>query len=222
MAKKIDRKGVKKDNVKSKKNRLNSREKICSERSSLKKNLANVRRGIGSSKINFSSLNCTSIQEVAAKSQLKLANFDANALKGSQLSKPDSSKRAYMKELTKVIKNADVILYVVDARDPMGCRNQEVENRIMSLGGKKLVLVLNKVDLIPADIASQWIKHLRKEFPTVPFRANTGNCVRQNSNPDTSRGVQYVPTGSDDLLQLLKNYSRSNEIKLAITVGIVG
>ena len=37
------------------------------------------------------------------------------------------SRRAYVKELKKVLENSDVIIEVLDARDPEGCRNKELE-----------------------------------------------------------------------------------------------
>ena len=37
------------------------------------------------------------------------------------------SRRAYFKELKKVIEAADVVVEVLDARDPEGCRNKEME-----------------------------------------------------------------------------------------------
>ena len=37
------------------------------------------------------------------------------------------SRRAYLKELKKVIEAADVVIEVLDARDPEGCRNKEME-----------------------------------------------------------------------------------------------
>lgn len=37
------------------------------------------------------------------------------------------SRKAYYRELKKVIENSDVILEVLDARDPEGCRNREIE-----------------------------------------------------------------------------------------------
>ena len=45
-----------------------------------------------------------------------------------------------------LIKQADVILEILDARDPLGCRTREVEELIMNAGSdKKIVLILNKI-----------------------------------------------------------------------------
>lgn len=44
-----------------------------------------------------------------------------------------------------VVETADVILEVLDARDPLGSRAQAVEAAVLAKAGKKLVLVLNKV-----------------------------------------------------------------------------
>jgi len=37
------------------------------------------------------------------------------------------SKKAYAKELKKVIEASDVLIEVLDARDPEGCRSKELE-----------------------------------------------------------------------------------------------
>jgi len=36
-------------------------------------------------------------------------------------------KKKYMRELKKVIEASDIILEILDARDPQGCRNKEIE-----------------------------------------------------------------------------------------------
>ncbi|KAG9588432.1 hypothetical protein KCU86_g20219, partial [Aureobasidium melanogenum] len=62
----------------------------------------------------------------------------------------DSSRRAFDKVFKNVIEQADVVLYVLDARDPNGTRSKEVERQIMAAEAghnKRLILVLNKIDL---------------------------------------------------------------------------
>jgi len=61
----------------------------------------------------------------------------------------NQSKKAFLKELKKVIEAADVLIEVLDARDPEGCRSKELEKQIIN-SNKKLLLVVNKIDLVPA------------------------------------------------------------------------
>lgn len=86
-----------------------------------------------------------------------------------------------MKEFRRVVDSADVILQVLDARDPLGCRCYEAERAIMAAGGgsKRIVLVLNKVDLVPKEVTQKWLTYLRNDFPTVAFRAALQGQVRQ-------------------------------------------
>lgn len=61
----------------------------------------------------------------------------------------DNSRKAYYREFRKVVDQADVILQVLDARDPLGCRSKDVEEMIMNAGaGKKIILVLNKIGIL--------------------------------------------------------------------------
>jgi hypothetical protein len=61
----------------------------------------------------------------------------------------DGSRRAFMKEFHKVVEAADVVIEVLDARDPAGTRCQDVERAVLRSGlggrGKRLVLLLNKI-----------------------------------------------------------------------------
>ena len=44
----------------------------------------------------------------------------------------------------------------------------------MSSGtNKKLILLLNKIDLVPKENVEKWLKYLKNEFPTIPFKAST-------------------------------------------------
>ncbi|GAU36447.1 hypothetical protein TSUD_19820 [Trifolium subterraneum] len=141
----------------------------------------------------------------------------------------DSSDRAFYKDLVKVIEASDVILEVLDARDPLGTRCVDIEKMVMKSGpDKRLVLLLNKIDLVPRESVEKWLKYLREELPTVAFKCSTQQ-QRSNLGWKSSKKVKPSNTlqlsdclGAETLLKLLKNYSRSYEIKKSITVGLVG
>jgi hypothetical protein len=56
-------------------------------------------------------------------------------------------RRHYIRTLHKVVDEADVVLLVLDARDPAGCRSRLVEEEVCrrEAEGKRLVFVLNKI-----------------------------------------------------------------------------
>ena len=69
--------------------------------------------------------------------------------KSNEMNK-EMSRKTYSKELKEVIANSDVILEVLDARDPLSCRSKDLESQILShRDGKKIILVVNKIDLVP-------------------------------------------------------------------------
>lgn len=152
-------------------------------------------------------------------------NGDAAAM-----GRKDNSLKAYYREFKKVVQQADVILEILDARDPLGCRTREVEEMIMNAGSeKRIVLILNKIDLVPRETVEAWLKYLRNEFPTVAFKAST-QTQRTNlgqSSVKTGFATEALlgsseSLGSDALVKLLKNYCRNLNIKTSITVGVVG
>ncbi|SOV04999.1 related to NUG1 - Nuclear GTPase (involved in Ribosome biogenesis) [Ustilago sp. UG-2017a] len=145
----------------------------------------------------------------------------------------DSSIKTYMRELRKVVDNADVLLQVLDARDPLGCRSLQTERMLMR-AGKKIVLILNKIDLVPKSNVEAWLKYLRHDFPTLAFKASTQsqrNNLSQGANAvnysKTSSSIDAISGGSEAigagaLVELIKNYSRSLNLKTSIAVGVFG
>ncbi|KAI5624602.1 guanine nucleotide-binding protein-like 3-like protein [Silurus asotus] len=142
----------------------------------------------------------------------------------------ENSRKTYYREFKKVIEVSDVILEVLDARDPLGCRCRQVEQAIIQSGtNKKIILVLNKIDLVPKDNVEKWIKYLRNEFPTVAFKSSTQqqNKNLKRTHVPISQATQELLgssacVGADCLMKLLGNYCRIQDIKTTITVGVVG
>ena len=160
-----------------------------------------------------------------------------NLEKKLNITNKDLSRKAYIKILDQVIENSDVILEVLDARDPLTCRNTELENKIKSgKSSKKIILVLNKIDLIPLQNAIDWQKYLSNEFPCVLFKSNTqtqstnlsqSNLFDKNLKEqkdyisDILKGNKSI--GGEELLNILKNYSRIDVgTKTSIVVGVIG
>ncbi|SPN96911.1 related to nuclear GTPase [Cephalotrichum gorgonifer] len=130
------------------------------------------------------------------------------------------AKKAYEKLSKQVIDRADVVLYVLDARDPEGTRSREIERAVMSAasGGKRLILLLNKIDLVPADVLKAWLAHLRRSFPTLPIRAS-----KPAPNAHTfDHGDMTMQTTSAALFRALKAFAASKNLKRPISAGVVG
>ncbi|XP_067833889.1 guanine nucleotide-binding protein-like 3-like protein [Heptranchias perlo] len=142
----------------------------------------------------------------------------------------ENSRKSYYREFKKVVEASDVILEVLDSRDPMGCRCPQVERAVLQSGtNKRIVLVLNKIDLVSKDIIEKWLKYLRNELPTVAFKASTqlqNRNLHRSKVPVEKAGADLLQSsacvGADNLMRLLGNYCRSRDLKTAITVGVVG
>ena len=133
---------------------------------------------------------------------------------------PDSSRRAFDKIFKSVLERADIILYVLDARDPNATRSRDIERQVRAAdqGEKRLILILNKIDLVPPPVLKAWLTYLRRSFPTLPLRASTPAA---NAKTFDHKALTLKAT-SETLLRALKTYAQGKHIKRSTTVGVIG
>lgn len=138
----------------------------------------------------------------------------------SSAARRDTSRKSFDKMFKQVIEASDVVLYVLDARDPEGTRSREVERQIVAADGgeKRLILVLNKIDLVPTNVLKGWLGHLRRYFPTLPLRAS-GSAPNAQTFDHKSLTVQGT---SAALLKALKSFAHSKQLKRSVAVGVIG
>lgn len=109
-------------------------------------------------------------------------------------------------EVLKVVDSSDVLVQVLDARDPLGTRAYHVEAFIRrNAAHKHLIFVLNKCDLLPTKVTAHWIRVLSKEAPTIAFHASITN-----------------PFGKGAFINLLRQFGKLHADKKAISVGFIG
>ncbi|KAK0076326.1 hypothetical protein PV325_005575 [Microctonus aethiopoides] len=115
------------------------------------------------------------------------------------------SKRIW-NELYKVIDSSDIILQILDARDPQGTRSPHVEKYLKTeKPHKHLIFILNKVDLVPTWATQRWVAILSKEYPTLAFHASLTH-----------------PFGKGSLINLLRQFGKLHADKKQISVGFIG
>lgn len=112
-----------------------------------------------------------------------------------------------------------------------------MEAEILSKGGdKKIIFILNKIDLVPIEVVQAWKKQLSREYATVLFKGNTqsqstslgsvklfNNAVKDNKQEIVNSILSSSKAvGPEKLMEMIKNYSKTDGVKKAVTVGVIG
>ncbi|XP_051173032.1 uncharacterized protein LOC127289254 [Leptopilina boulardi] len=166
-------------------------------------------------------LNISSIDELMKKAEEDFENYEKKKdTCDYDLIRPDTGmkeaqrdwvmgagqSRRIWNELYKVIDSSDVVLQVLDARDPMGTRSPPVEKYIKTeKAHKHLIFILNKVDLVPNWVTQRWVAILSSEYPTIAFHASMTH-----------------PFGKGSLINLLRQFSKLHIDRKQISVGLIG
>ncbi|TCD62198.1 GTPase required for pre-60S ribosomal subunit nuclear export and maturation [Steccherinum ochraceum] len=142
---------------------------------------------------------------IAASSSGLGAEFQTHADYNEPIFAKGTSRRIYG-ELYKVIDSSDVVLHILDARDPLGTLCDSVLEYIRKeKSHKQVVLVINKCDLVPNWVTARYIQQLTPRYPTIAFHASPNHSF-----------------GKGSLIQLLRQFSQLHSDKKQISVGFIG
>jgi len=118
------------------------------------------------------------------------------------------------RHIARLLKRSDMVIEVLDIRDPITTRSRKVEElaRILS---KEIIVVLNKSDLVPKRIADLWIKKFNsygldtitfsmynKKSKSILLKKLEQNLVYRD--PLTASIVGYPKTGKSTIINSLK------------------
>ncbi len=116
-------------------------------------------------------------------------------------------------KLREVIVRADVVLEVLDIRDPISTHSKRLESMVKKMG-KDLVLVLNKCDLVPLWVSKGWTQYFRsigyktvfvsatKRYGTRKLRRAINELI--SIRPAVLAVVGYPKVGKSSIINALK------------------
>ena len=150
-----------------------------------------------------------------------------------------SSKEMSMRRFSSVFRNvvdkSDVILEVLDARDPLGCQLRECEHCVESQFGDKktILLVLNKTDLVPAEIVDAWMTFFEQEqhklaLPFTSRHAPNAGAAQATSSASAHRkgGVSNLQSSEACIGRMFRSLRKiargGGDARKSITVGVIG
>lgn len=115
--------------------------------------------------------------------------------------------------LASIVKRSEIVLEVIDIRDPISTRSRRLE-RMVERMDRELILVLNKADLVPRSVAEKWKKLFSGEGYNVVYMAardHKGTRVLRRTIKSLAPGfptivavVGFPKTGKSTIINALK------------------
>lgn len=122
--------------------------------------------------------------------------------------------------LREVLQKADVLLHVVDARDPAAGLSEALFKEATS---KNIILLVNKIDSVPRESLVSWLSHLRSTYTTLPFRVAEAFLPSKPNPPPASKKIPVNlddAHGSDALWQEFRKLKKSGEELVVALTGV--
>ncbi|KAH9180024.1 GNL3L/Grn1 putative GTPase-domain-containing protein [Lactarius sanguifluus] len=184
-----------------------------------------------------------------AKAPPSKSKKSAGSAHGTEDGVPPLLMNPELPHLAAVLDKADVVIEILDARDPLAHRSKALEAQVSLKEGRRLLLVLNKIgaythppfplgrrglmllpriDGCPRESTAAWAAHLRAEHPTLLFRAASSflpPTVKYDSTK--GKGKEKEPSsddawGSDAMNTLLGRWAHEKAGDGPLHVAVVG
>ncbi|WP_048098742.1 GTPase [Candidatus Acidianus copahuensis] len=116
-------------------------------------------------------------------------------------------------DVINAISRSDVVVEVVDAREPLLTRSRKIES-YSAKKGKKIIIVINKGDLVPKEILDKWKAKFSNEGIRTIYIAATlhqGTTILRHEIKEALKGnegticlIGYPKTGKSSIINALK------------------
>ncbi|KAF2979182.1 hypothetical protein EK904_004206 [Melospiza melodia maxima] len=107
----------------------------------------------------------------------------------------------FWRQLWRVIERSDIVVQIVDARNPLLFRCQDLESYVKEVSNdKENMILINKADLLSEEQRAAWAQFFEKEGVKVVFWSALAECERlcgESKELGSEGGVEH-PSGSED------------------------
>ncbi|KAK2950033.1 hypothetical protein BLNAU_15068 [Blattamonas nauphoetae] len=129
------------------------------------------------------------------------------------------AKRAKVFECAMILdlySTSEIVIEVLDARDPVATRCPLLESEATN-NGKKLIRILNKADLVPQSLVELWIQYFSTidSHPTLPLRSGSRRpLIDQALDPFGRDSVSNHPNPKDGFPEYNQLWSKPMNIPI--------
>jgi large subunit GTPase 1 len=96
------------------------------------------------------------------------------------------------RQLWRVIERSDLVVQIVDARNPLMFRSEDLENYVKELDGKKEnLLLINKADMMTTTQRTLWAEYLKKQG--IPYRFFSAFLAKEALEAEEEGGSDQKP-----------------------------
>ena len=131
-------------------------------------------------------------------------------------------------QILSLIKKSDIMIEVVDSREPDLTRSKKLEEYAIK-NEKKVLIVINKADLVPREILKEWKKIFENENRETIYISATkhlGTKILRDKIKEMLRGkegivvfVGYPKTGKSSIINALKGKHSATTSKIPMSYG---